>query len=420
MKIINKRILVVTLAVITAMLAIVLVRQKTMIAQYCDISEDIVGMNTDIEYEGYLISVTKASVWNVPAYYEYLGPEYEDLYISSDVEASVVELTVHIERTEEAVDSNHGFWDFSLVSGAYVSGYDLPAAQKLNEEYGDMVFDDIERGEGRDYVVPYCIYEDGFTEAQWNNRDSLSYELLLDIYPEKKAIMLNTIENHMDFEYEDTAAVSESETVQTTEESAAEADNRISGYDEIENIYDVGSCAVIDGVQYTISNAGFVYNLEEITAMPDTGIYSSLYPSYRDNYFDAESGECLSEMDSCFVKYTVNVNNLTDKTKMIDVGACSIVNETNYSTKHMSALLYSTEYNREAGDEHRTYMMELQAGESLSYTIIGVLGGYDNYEKEKMYCEIFILGYDVEADSFTNDMYGCYIELDMRGSDTDG
>lgn len=299
-------------------------------------------------------------------------------------------------------------------------GADYPLAQELNDRCDNFYFDDIEPGESCDYIIPYFAYESGFTKTQWNDWNSLGFELILDIYPVKKAVMVDNIENHIDYEYENLVTVTGTEEVSETENTTVENDNTVVGMNEIKNIYDVGSCATLDGVQYSISDVSFIYNLEDINTMPETGIYSSLYPYYRDNYFDQETGMCLPEMDRCYVKYTVNVENLTDDAKRIDVSACSIVDETNYLTQYTSELLYCSEYNRTDSDIHQTYMIELQAGESLNYTVVGALYGYDSYDKETLYCKLFTLGYDVKSGSYTNDMYGCYIELDMRGSDTDG
>lgn len=412
MKIISKKITFLMSLIIIIMLIIVFVRQKHMKQQYCNISEDIVGMNDYLEYREWRISVTNATIWSDDSYYRHLGSAYEkyrDAIINESIDSEIIELTIHIERNSKNEDYNDtydsGIYDFSLLCGSTVIGYDPMLAQALNAGSGS--FSDMKQGESCDYIVPYFAYKDGFTSSQWSNRAKLKYELILSVYPEKQVINLDNLQDYID--YDNSVYSEDITTTEIVVESEDEYnDNRIYDINNISQIYSGEKSVNVGGIEFMINKSRRITELEELSDLPDIGKYTQTY-----DYYINQTDSDIKALDICYIEYSVSMTNVTSNTLVLNIMDTCITDSTSYYNQYCGEKLYTSEYNNTTNDEHKIYFITLQPGENIVCTMVDTMN--KNCDIDNLYYKIFFAKYNAETDGTVDDMFGCYIKLNFGG-----
>lgn len=417
MKIFNKKIIITISLFIVVMIVIVFFRQRYLMEKYCDIPEVTVKMGQPIIYNGYSISVTRAILWDDEDYYEHLGSgytKYKKYIVEDSMESKIIELTIHVEKLEEKNNSAEcGIYDFSLISGAAIISADMMIAQMINDDWKEI--SDIETGESYDYIVPYFLYENGFSSKQWDNLYGLKYEYFLSIYPQKQVIIVDNIEegkinidNEISTNLDDNYEVEITENNnQLSEDEIESVDNEIVDMQAISNVYSCDSIVNVGGIEYEINNIDIIYDYDEIQELFDEGKFTSLYNGYSPND------------EICYIKYMVNMKNISDKPITVNLSDSCISNSTTSYNEICGELLYSSIYNNDTQDENRIFFITLQPGESIECTKVEDVY-IEDVDKGKLYYKILSFEDSKETVDSMAKMYGCYIEINVYGGDNYG
>lgn len=414
MKIFNKKIIITISLFIVVMIVIVFFRQRYLMEKYCDIPEVTVKMGQPIIYNGYSISVTRAILWDDKDYYEHLGSEYtkyRNYIVEDSMESKIIELTIHVEKLEEQ-NNSYGIYDFTLISGAEIIGGDMMIAQMINNDWKE--FSDIKIGESYDYVVPYFLYENKFSSKQWADLYGLSYEYFLSIYPQKQVIIVDNIEegkisvdNKISIDSEDDSEQIIENNNQFADDTIGSEDNEILDMQSISNVYSCDSIVNVGGIEYEIKNIDIIYDYDEIQELFDEGKFTSLYNGYSPND------------EICYIKYMVNMKNISDKPITVNLCDSCISNSTTSYNEICGELLYSSIYNSDVQDENRIFFITLQPGESIECTKVEDVY-IEDVDKGKLYYKILSFEDSKETVDSMAKMYGCYIEINVYGGERDG
>ncbi len=388
----KKKIIIKTLVVfmlVAVLLIVSFIRQSDMKEKY-KITYEISEMYEPMVYDGYQITVNEANLWNVDDYFNYLGPEYMsysryfEFYQDGElIDTSILEVKLNVKKIEESV-KDHGVHEFALTMENAYTAYDPQLTVQLSK--CDTKYN-LDIGESQEYTVVYNVLKNSLTEEQWENRDNIEYMLVSSVYPVHKAINLTNITNKSDgyvlVEYDETDIEATVETNTITDYSEALFDSDLREFlDGGNEVYAYGQETMKAGFfEVTLKELDYIYNIEELYRLMDDAGYDYGVEEHI-NCFDSVTGEVLPERNLSFFTATVEVKNIGDEMRTFNLfqGGMLSADLVNIA----SEVQYSSIYN-ENGDDHTKAMINIEPGETISYTTIMLGFSYDLYEKDILY-----------------------------------
>lgn len=360
----KRRIIVIvsTLVVIVALIVVCTLRIMHVNAQY-EIIDGMCAQDEVLEFNGYSISISNVTAWNYGAYMDSIEDEFNltDMYRaqkSKSCDEMILSMDVTVTKLTDE-DKYFEIYGLALTYNAYYSAMFVPLVNDYNIECNDdyIPTSELAKGESTTIHIVYDMYSVGFTDKQWDNRDSLVYELIIGNYPERKGFYLSDIKSNLQYEEkENNVSETEDTTVGTevTEEEYDESAPLWKRYGmEERNVYEFSEAVPYDGLEIRLKG------IRVLDSVQDT-------ENYNPDYLILEPIEA-DAYKTYIIEAEVEITNPGDvytNLCLINTGVANIVDGECIRGAEMLYLDERQNYDKRSG------MVDLEANSVTSFKII--------------------------------------------------
>lgn len=167
------------------------VRIVTLNQKYPNPTVERYCINENFEKSGFSIIVKGHRLLTVPEIKEYIT-DFDVSYADkqgNDKDESI--LLVELEATNLSKEENYfPFAACTLRSGSYMQGLGMRIYPYFTEGMDDVYGVGIKPGQTVRFYLPYHLYSIHFSDEDWRNLDSRTFEIVFSLYPVKQVVTL--------------------------------------------------------------------------------------------------------------------------------------------------------------------------------------------------------------------------------------